>query len=180
MRRTVVHYATQSCISGSKHAPALRFAPCRATGEGDGRCTRLRYSILLLLPIRMCSAMATVQRKRPHRSDSSSQDAYGAGPPTTNALVSGSGFDPYAAVDIYFDITDLALATTNGAGTWLRFPLAECGAGTGCCGSGKHWITAVERYGQKAAQTAFLVRTDWAKYRFEPTSERASTRMRTF
>ena len=29
------------------------------------------------------------------------------GPPTTTVFVSGNGFDPFAAVDIYFDTTDL-------------------------------------------------------------------------
>jgi hypothetical protein len=32
-------------------------------------------------------------------------------PPTTSTQVSGSGFAPNAAIDIYFDTTDLALAT---------------------------------------------------------------------
>ena len=92
------------------------------------------------------------------------------GPPTTNVLVSGTGFDPYAAVDIYFDLTDLALAVTNGAGAF--------GGNCATCGiaiqvpayavPGTHWITAVERYGQKAAQKSFLVRTDWAQFRFKP------------
>src|ERR1019366_8440801 len=33
---------------------------------------------------------------------------------------------------------------------------------------GTHWVTAVERSSAKAAQTSFLVRTDWAQFRFEP------------
>src|SRR5271165_5153385 len=40
------------------------------------------------------------------------------GPPTTQVLVSGFGFDPYATVDIYFDITHLAQTTTNAAGAF--------------------------------------------------------------
>ncbi len=40
------------------------------------------------------------------------------GPPTTSMAISGSGFDPYAAVDIYFDAAELAVATTNGAGVF--------------------------------------------------------------
>ena len=92
------------------------------------------------------------------------------GPPTTNVLVSGFGFDPYAAVDIYFDLTDLALAVTNGAGGFgggslqggiaMQVPASAL--------PGTHWITAVERYGIKAAQKPFLVRTDWAQFRFAP------------
>src|ERR1019366_6103963 len=92
------------------------------------------------------------------------------GPPTTNVLVWGTGFDPYAAVDIYFDTTDLALATTNGAGAFGG-NCATCGIAiqvpTGAV-PGTHWITAVERYGQKAAQKSFLVRTDWAQFHYSP------------
>ncbi len=92
------------------------------------------------------------------------------GPPTTKVLVSGSGFDPYAAVDIYFDLTDLALATTNGAGAFgggslqggIAVPVPKDAV------PGTHWITAVERYTVKAAQKSFLVRTDWAQFHFEP------------
>jgi outer membrane protein assembly factor BamB len=91
------------------------------------------------------------------------------GPPTTNVLVSGTGFDPNVAVDIYFDKTDLALATTNGAGAFgrasvfggiaLQVPASAL--------PGTHWITARERSG-KAAQKSFLVRTDWAQFHFSP------------
>jgi len=94
------------------------------------------------------------------------------GPPTTTVYVSGTGFDPYVAVDIYFDLTDLALTTTNGAGAF------GAGCGSGICGiavqvpasavPGTHWITAIERFGYKAAQTPFLVRTDWAQFHFSP------------
>jgi len=91
------------------------------------------------------------------------------GPPTTSVMVAGSGFDPYAAVDIYFDVTDLALVTTNGAGAFggslfggipIQVPASAL--------PGNHWITAVERYRIKAAQKPFLVRTDWAQFHFSP------------
>jgi glucose dehydrogenase len=92
------------------------------------------------------------------------------GPPTTTVLVAGSGFDPYAAIDVYFDTTDMALVVTNGAGGFgggsvqqgiaIQVPTSAL--------PGNHWITAVERYGIKATQKPFLVRTDWAQFRFEP------------
>ena len=94
------------------------------------------------------------------------------GPPTSKVLVSGRGFDPYAAVDIYFDLTDLALVVTDGKGT---FGVASGLGGSGIpivvpknAVPGTHWITAVERYGIKAAQQPFLVRTDWAQFHFSP------------
>jgi outer membrane protein assembly factor BamB len=92
------------------------------------------------------------------------------GPPTTNLTVAGSGFDPYAVVDIYFDIIDVAVVTTNGAGDF-------CGASfqqgiaiqvPASAAPGTHWITAVERHRIKAAQRPFLVRTDWAEFQFDP------------
>jgi outer membrane protein assembly factor BamB len=95
------------------------------------------------------------------------------GPPTTNVLVWGTGYDPYAAVDIYFDTTDLALVVTDGTGA---FGVGAPGSGVSGVPivvpkealPGVHWITAVERYGIKAAQTQFMVRTDWAQFRFKP------------
>src|ERR1019366_5120652 len=92
------------------------------------------------------------------------------GPPTTKVSVSGIGFDPYAAVDIYFDLADMALTVTNGAGAFgggsilggiaIQVPASAV--------PGTHWITAVERYGIKAAQKPFIVRTDWAQFHFSP------------
>ncbi|MGA2906050.1 MAG: PQQ-binding-like beta-propeller repeat protein [Candidatus Korobacteraceae bacterium] len=93
------------------------------------------------------------------------------GPPTTSVTVAGSGFDPYAAVDIYFDKTDMALVTTNGSGgfaggsvqlgTAIQVPASAV--------PGTHWITAVERHNFKAAQKPFLVRTDWAEWQHDST-----------
>ncbi len=93
-----------------------------------------------------------------------------AGPPTTTVLVQGGGFDPYAAVDIYFDLTDVALTVTNGGGSFgggglqsgipVQVPKDTV--------LGTHWITAVERYGIKAAQKPFWVGTNWAQFHFSP------------
>ena len=92
------------------------------------------------------------------------------GPPTSTVFVSGSGFDPYANVDVYFDASDLALATTNGAGVFggvsVRSGIAVPVPASAIPGT--HWITAVERFGHKMARKSFLVRTDWAQFHFEP------------
>ena len=42
------------------------------------------------------------------------------GPPTTTLRVSGSGFTPYAQIDIYFDNQDQALAAADGAGAFSQ------------------------------------------------------------
>lgn len=102
-----------------------------------------------------------------------------SGPPTTTTLVWGKGFDPYATIDIYFDQTDdLAMVVTDGSG---QFGIGVPGPGaTGVAIvvpkealPGIHWITGTERYGIRSAQTQFMVRTDWAQFRFDP-NQRAS------
>ncbi len=96
------------------------------------------------------------------------------GPPTTNVMVSGTGFDPNVVVDIYFDKTDLALATTDANGAFGTAPVPNDG-NTGipvqvpaAAVPGTHWITAVERSSQNQAQKPFLVQTNWAQFRFSP------------
>jgi outer membrane protein assembly factor BamB len=96
------------------------------------------------------------------------------GPPTSTVLVSGRGFDPYAAVDIYFDTMNLALTVTDGQGGLGTAPAPD-GGSSGIpiiiprdAVPGTHWITAVERYRIKAVQTPFLVRADWTQFRFKP------------
>ena len=91
------------------------------------------------------------------------------GPPTTQVLVSGFGFDPHATVDIYFDATHLAQVTTNGMGAFggggpLQGIAVQAPASAL---PGTHWIIALERSGQKMARRPFLVRTDWAQYHFD-------------
>ncbi|HUO32579.1 MAG TPA: PQQ-binding-like beta-propeller repeat protein [Bryobacteraceae bacterium] len=84
-----------------------------------------------------------------------------AGPPTSQAAVGGRGFAAEEAVDIYFDTTDLALATTSATGRFAGIGLVIPAAAV----PGTHWISAVGRRSGLAAQTPFLVRTDWAEFR---------------
>jgi len=95
------------------------------------------------------------------------------GPPTTNVLVQGTGFDPLTAVDVYFDSTKLASTTTdrNGAfgngvvtATGPTFTRLQVPANAQ---PGQHTITAQERIGQRSAQKSFLVQTDWLQFRFD-------------
>jgi len=87
-----------------------------------------------------------------------------SGPPTTKLLVSGSGFDPYSAVDVYFDTKDLALAVTDGSGSFGQIGITVPGSAK----PGGHWITGVERHTGLAGQTRFLVETNWFEFHFSP------------
>lgn len=81
------------------------------------------------------------------------------GPPTTNISVSGSGFGANAAVDIYFDESDLCLALANAAGAIsciLKVPASAQPQ--------QHWISAVQRSTGTGAQKAFVVRTNLAQF----------------
>ncbi len=90
------------------------------------------------------------------------------GPPTTEVLVSGFAFDPFASVEIYFDATDLVQVTTNAAGAFggASFQDGIAMQVPGSAIPGTHWIVALERSGHKLARTTFLVRTDWAQFHF--------------
>src|SRR5262249_31450226 len=86
----------------------------------------------------------------------------GSGPPTGTVRVSGTGFGAYRAVDIYFDITDKALAATNGQGAFSGVPIRVPAAAV----PGGHYIPAAQRGSGRSAQTRFVVNTDWARFRY--------------
>jgi outer membrane protein assembly factor BamB len=84
-----------------------------------------------------------------------------AGPPTSSVSVSGTNFGKNEAVDVYFDTTDEALASTNGQGMFsisISVPASAV--------PGTHWVTGVGRHSGLSAQAPFLVQTDWAKFGF--------------
>ena len=86
------------------------------------------------------------------------------GPPTSSVSVSGSNFGHYEGVDVYFDTTDEALASTNVQCLFsitISIP-SEAVPGT-------HWITAVGRHSGPSAQASFLVQTDWTAFHNLPT-----------
>jgi outer membrane protein assembly factor BamB len=149
-------------------SPALSFNPVHTSSARQGSFT-LTLLLLLLSACLLCSTVVKAE-EIPTTTPAITINPT-VGPPTTNMLVSGTGFDPNVAVDIYFDKTDLALATTNGAGAFgrgsvfggiaLQVPASAL--------PGTHWITARERYRIKAAQKPFLVRTDWAEWHYDPT-----------
>ena len=84
-----------------------------------------------------------------------------SGPPTTSLLISASGFPASTAVDIYFDSTDMALAVTNGSGSFSNIGLVVPTWAI----PGTHWISGVARGSSgAAAQKSFTVRTNWSQY----------------
>jgi outer membrane protein assembly factor BamB len=85
----------------------------------------------------------------------------GTGPPTSKLTVSGANFGPNEAVDVYFDITDQALASTDGTGSFGGISIQVASSAV----PGTHWVTAVGRHSGLSAQAPFTVQTDWAQFR---------------
>lgn len=82
------------------------------------------------------------------------------GPPTTNLQVSGSGFAPYAQIDIYFDSQDQALAVADAAGAFTQIAIQAPKSAV----PGNHWVTAVERSGHLVKQEIFQVHANWTEF----------------
>ncbi len=83
--------------------------------------------------------------------------------PSMQLSVSGSEFGPWEAVDIYFDSTDLALATTNNKGVFSDLLLLVPSSAA----PGGHWITAIGRRTGLTSQTALAVHANWPQYRHD-------------
>ena len=88
-------------------------------------------------------------------------------PPNTTIFVSGSGFSAGADVDIYFDTTDLALAVTDGTGSFSQIALRVPASAL----PGEHMVSAKERSTGASAQTPFRVDTRWAQFRKRPSHD---------
>ena len=82
------------------------------------------------------------------------------GPPTTTLRVSGTGFTPYAQIDIYFDSQDQALAVADAAGAFSQIAIQAPKSAV----PGNHWVSAVERSGHRAKQEIFEVHVDWTDF----------------
>jgi hypothetical protein len=86
-------------------------------------------------------------------------------PCSTRISVSGSGFAPDTAVDIYFGTSDQASATTDGSGNFLDIVIRASASAL----PGTHQVTGVAQpAGGASAQAAFLVKTNWADLGFLP------------
>jgi outer membrane protein assembly factor BamB len=84
------------------------------------------------------------------------------GPPGSTVLVAGAGFGRHEAVDLYFDISDEALASASGTGKFSAIPVALPASAL----PGTHYITAVGRHSGLSAQVRVTVATDWPQYRY--------------
>ncbi len=85
------------------------------------------------------------------------------GPPTTYLTVSGSGFPDSTAVNIYFDLTDLALVVTSSTGTFSAISIQVPNSAV----PGTHYVTAVaEGTSGTAAQASYTVQTNWAQFHY--------------
>jgi outer membrane protein assembly factor BamB len=80
--------------------------------------------------------------------------------PTNRILVTGRGFKPNQAVDIYFDYEDEVLAGANSLGSFSKIAISVPASAL----PGIHWVSAVERSDRTVAQVTFLVRTDWNQF----------------
>lgn len=80
------------------------------------------------------------------------------GPPTTSLTVAGSGFAPYALIDVYYDTANLCLGIAGGDGkVRCTFKIPKDSQPQA------HWISVVQRSTGAGAQTSFTVRTDWGQ-----------------
>jgi outer membrane protein assembly factor BamB len=87
-----------------------------------------------------------------------------SGPPTSRILVSGKGFGPYDAIDIYFDTKDEALALADSSGAFSKIPIQVPASAL----PGQHWVSAVQRGRHTGAQVSFRVNTNWNQFHFTP------------
>jgi hypothetical protein len=78
------------------------------------------------------------------------------GPPLAVLQISGAGFHPSTAVDIYFDAADQALAITTAKGQIAMQVQVPATAQPGI-----HWVSLVARGTNIAAQAAYNVNTNW-------------------
>ena len=82
------------------------------------------------------------------------------GPPTTVTTVTGSGFGANETVDLFFDTTSEALASTSATGSFTQRLTVPASASPG-----RHSITADGRASHLSAQRPFLVQTNWSSFR---------------
>src|SRR6266566_819777 len=84
-------------------------------------------------------------------------------PPTASVQLNGGGFGQSEMVNVDFDATPIARATTDSTGKFaIRITIPKMAL------PGSHIIQATGQASGLTAQTAFLVRTNWAQFRFGP------------
>lgn len=90
--------------------------------------------------------------------------------PGATVAVAGSGFQPYAVIDVYFDTTDELVVTANANGSFLKRAFQVPADAS----PGQHWVTAVERNDGKGAQRPFLVSASWAERGYDSRGRRSN------
>jgi hypothetical protein len=85
-----------------------------------------------------------------------------SGPPTTVVTLTGSGFPDSSLVDIYWDTTQISFGSTTGTGTLTPVSINVPAAAA----PGTHYVTVKNDGAAGGAQAAFLIRTNWAAYRW--------------
>lgn len=83
-----------------------------------------------------------------------------SGPPGAKLRISGSGFAPHVATDVYFDTQNVAAVTTDAAGTFSGIVFQAPASAM----PGRHWISAVERSSRIGSQVSFTVQSDWTEF----------------
>jgi len=92
------------------------------------------------------------------------------GHPKASVNVSGTGFTPNEAIDVYFDTTDTQLVFADDSGKFsarkVKVPADAV--------PGAHWISAVGRKNGDGSQKTFTVRTDWPEFGFDERGKRTN------
>ncbi|HEY1963155.1 MAG TPA: PQQ-binding-like beta-propeller repeat protein [Rhizomicrobium sp.] len=86
-----------------------------------------------------------------------------SGPPSMSVTATGTGFDASTLIDVFFDTTEIQLATSKSTGgVTVTFPIPTDAQ------PGVHWVTLSERRTYAAAQASFNVFVNWAQTGFGP------------
>jgi glucose dehydrogenase len=93
-----------------------------------------------------------------------------AGPPTTRFDVSGSDFPAHVALKVFFGTKNLAMAVTDGRGSFSDIAIHAPGSAH----PGIHSVSAVVRDTGEAAQAPFNVRTNWVEFGFTSSGTRVN------
>jgi outer membrane protein assembly factor BamB len=120
---------------------------------------------LAVLALFVAPGMARASRTQPTAVASLDRSA---GPPTTTVSVTGTRFGDQEAVDIYFDTTDEALASTDARGSFSDINVTVPASAL----PGVHWVTLVGRRTGRSAQARFNVRTNWSQFGFNASNSR--------
>jgi outer membrane protein assembly factor BamB len=91
------------------------------------------------------------------------------GPPTTEVTVSGKGFGANEKIAIRFDVNKVGKATADGKGKFIATITVPASATPK-----RHPVKAIGQTSGRKAIAPFLVRTDWASFRFDPSGSGAN------